>query len=270
MTDATLSARELILALLDSSSSATLKASYLVAAGARFGMDPRSIRVALGRLVKDGSLTQSGRGEYAPHSRSGELRERVRNWATVEDTLVPWSGRWLAVPLGDLGRSNKSRVRARERALRLLGFAAHSATLWLRPANLADAPQRTRERLLDLGLDTQAVLLEVSDVAPDDGIDAEQLWPRAALEAGYREQLRTLSASRARLATLDEAAAGRETLLVGRAVTRAILLDPLLPEELVDTNLRGRVVTEMAAYDRLGKDLWRAFYATHYTTHVHG
>ena len=86
------SARELILTLIDSAASKTLSARYFVAAGELFEVDPRSIRVALGRLVKDGSLVQVERGTYSLGSRGGTLHRLVRNWSRVESSLKPWRG----------------------------------------------------------------------------------------------------------------------------------------------------------------------------------
>ena len=50
-----LSARELILTLIDSAASQSLSARYFVAAGQLFDMDSGSMRVALGRLVREGA-----------------------------------------------------------------------------------------------------------------------------------------------------------------------------------------------------------------------
>ena len=62
---------------------------------------------------------------------------------------------------------------------------------------------------------------------------------------------------------MDVADLACETLLVGRAVTRDILLDPLLPEALVNTALRREMIEAMRAYDRRGKAFWRNFLRTH-------
>ncbi len=47
-----LSARELILAIVDSAAKPNLSAAYLVRAGALYDIDSRAIRVAIARLVK--------------------------------------------------------------------------------------------------------------------------------------------------------------------------------------------------------------------------
>ena len=114
--DDRLSARELVLALMDSATARSLSASYLIAAGQLFEMDAGSIRVALARLVRNGSLSTAGRGRYALGSRAGTLHTLVRNWSRAEQSLAAWSGGWLAVFVSHLARSNKTRVRGNERA----------------------------------------------------------------------------------------------------------------------------------------------------------
>lgn len=257
------SARELILTLIDSAASKTLSARYFVAAGELFEVDPRSIRVALGRLVKDGSLAQVERGIYSLGSRGGTLHRLVRNWSRVETSLKPWRGGWLTVLTGHLARSDRTKKRSRERALRLFGFAESRTGLWVRPDNLVTDMQSLHASLLELGLDDDALAAVVSELLPREAIDAASLWDRAALEARYTDHLQALSASMAKLASLPAEHAATETLLLGRAVTRDILLDPLLPDELVNTTLRRNMVEAMRQYDRQGRSFWRAFYKAH-------
>ena len=65
------------------------------------------------------------------------------------------------------------------------------------------------------------------------------------------------------MTTLDPEGAAIETLFLGRAVTRDILLDPLLPDELVDAGLRKAMVDAMQRYDRRGRAFWREFYRSY-------
>ncbi len=258
MTGVPLSAPEFILALLDSAPNVEMRAADLVAAAGAFAIDARTIRVALGRLTKQGVLKTKARGSYQVGQRGDGVRRAVISWADAEASLKPWDHRWLAVYLGNLSRSDKSALRARERALRLKGFELADAGLAVRPANLKSDCGAVRDELVGLGMDAQALVMVVDAVTPQDRFT--NLWDRAALESAYRQHLRDLEESTARLSGFDPTTAARETLLVGRAVTREIVLDPLLPEELVDTRLRGRMINAMRTYDRLGKRAWRDFY----------
>ncbi len=257
-----LSARDLILTLIDSASRRTLSARYFVAAGDLFSMDQSSVRVSLARLVKDGSLRQSGRGQYQLGSRGGTLHRLVRNWAKVESSVKPWTGNWVSVLTAHLPRSDKTSLRGRERALRLFGFAQPQLGLWVRPDNLQLELAPLRDALVDLGLEAQALTCCISQLAPHNAVDYA-LWDRDSLEQRYRGNLKALAESVNSLTDKTEAEAGRETLLLGRAVTRDILLDPLLPEEMVDVQLRGQMVEAMREYDQLGKVFWRGFEVAH-------
>lgn len=258
-----LSARELILTLMDSTSARALSASYLIAAARLFDMDPGSVRVALARLVREGSLTGAGRGRYALGSRAGTLQSLVKNWSRAEASLVDWQGEWLTVLVGHLARSNKAAVRGNERALNLFGFAEMAAGLWIRPANLARTLDQVRADLLELGLVPGSLCAQMRQIAPPERLDPEALWQTEALARRYHENVRLLAQSTERLAGLDDAGAARETLLLGRDVTRAILLDPLLPDALVDAAARRQMIDAMREYDRIGKAYWREFFQQH-------
>lgn len=257
----TLTAPELILSLADAAPEPRLSSAELVAAGALLGIDAGAMRVALGRLVKKGVLVQQTRGVYRLGGRGGKLHRRVQDWYRVEDQLAPWKGDWLAVFTAHLGRSDKAGLRARERALRLKGFAAARPGLAVRPANLRAPLGALRGELTDLGLDPDALVVGVDRVDPWHPLDPCTLWDLAALEQRYLDDCARLERSTDRLTRLDVQSAARETLLVGRAVMRHILTDPLLPEEMVDAALRRRLIEAMKAYDRLGKTCWRAFYS---------
>ncbi len=263
MSESRLTARELILTLIDSAAGTTLSARYFVAAGQLFGLDASSVRVALGRLVRDGSLVQAERGSYSLGTRGGTLHRLVRNWARVEASLKPWRGGWLTIVTGHLPRSDKTRRRSRERALRLFGFAESMPGLWVRPDNLVSDVAEVHDALLELGLDAEAVAGVFSQMRPDHAIAPSRLWDRLLLETRYVRHLEALSDSSERLPLLGPEQAAIETLLLGRTVTRDILLDPLLPDELVDTALRKRMIAAMRAYDRQGRSFWRAFHREH-------
>lgn len=258
-----LSARELILTLMDSTSARTLSASYLIAAGRLFDMDPGSIRVALARLVRESSLTGAGRGRYALGSRAGTLHTLVMNWSRAEASLVDWQGEWLTVLVGHLARSNKAAVRGNERALTLFGFAEMATGLWVRPANLARSLDQVRADLLELGLVPGSLCAQIRQIAPPERLDPELLWQTPALAERYHQNVQRLADSTQRLKELDDAAAARETLLLGREVTRDILLDPLLPDALVDAAARRQMIDAMRSYDRVGKAYWREFFRQH-------
>ncbi|MFV2090120.1 MAG: hypothetical protein ACC642_05655, partial [Pseudomonadales bacterium] len=187
----------------------------------------------------------------------------VRNWSQAEASLKRWSGAWLAIYVGHLARSNKTQVRSTERALKLYGLAQAKPGLWVRPDNLKVQLGEIRASLLALGLARMSIAAHISHFEPDGSIVPSELWNRSELECRYGKHIRELAASGRRLAHLDDQKAAGEALLIGRRVTRDILLDPLLPDELIDGDLRRCMVAAMRDYDKTGKSLWRRFFAAH-------
>jgi phenylacetic acid degradation operon negative regulatory protein len=177
--------------------------------------------------------------------------------------LKAWSGGWLSIFVGHLARSNKTQVRSTERSLQLHGFAETQPGLWLRPDNLRASLSAVFKSLTALGLASNSIGAEINRFEPPDSINPAQLWHRAALERLYRAHIATLATSRDKLATLEHRQAAGETLLIGRRVTRDVLLDPLLPDELVDAELRRAMIDAMKEYDKVGKSLWREFFLEH-------
>ncbi len=259
MDDTNLTARQLILALLDSAPAPQIQAASLIAAGELFGMDPGAIRVATARLVRDRVLESTARGIYTVGGGGADLHRTVLSWADLEATLKPWTGEWLAIYLGSLRRTNKTIVRARERALQLKGFATIDSGLAVRPANLKASLPVLLEDLRQLGLDPSASLHRIAETAGGTGFAA--LWDTDGLAGRYQRHIDEIARSTRGIEDLAPRAAAKETLLVGRAAIREILRDPLLPAELVDSHLRRELVRRMKRYDRLGKSCWRAFYA---------
>lgn len=87
-------------------------------------------------------------------------------------------------------------------------------------------------------------------------------WPTTKLEAAHIRLAEQLQQSRKKLAGRADGKAAAETLLLGRKAVRAILEDPLLPEEWgSDAGLRT-LVAAMSDYDAIGKKVWSAYLAT--------
>lgn len=94
------------------------------------------MRVALGRLLRDGMALLVARGVYALGRAAGAIHLKARGWGETEGRVRPWAGRWVTVLVDHLGRTDRRQVQARERALRLTGFAASPAGAWVRLDNL--------------------------------------------------------------------------------------------------------------------------------------
>ncbi|ONF95347.1 hypothetical protein SPHI_24390 [Sphingomonas jeddahensis] len=217
-------------------------------------LDGAAMRVALGRLCREGIARQVERGLYAIGPEGAVLDRRARGWGEAPQRVREWNGRWVIVLADHLGRSDRRQVRRRERALTLYGFAATAAGGWVRPDNLAEGLPDLAAELRAIGLDGDATVLGDAVALADDGWRG--LWPAAAIEAGYRFWIAEMAGSLARIPALSVEAAARETLLLGQSVIRAINRDPLLPAALVDVPLRDEMVAAMRGYDDAGKACW--------------
>ena len=251
------SARELLLKLLvarANRANRALDAADAIRACALFGITANSVRVALNRLLVSGLVESVGRGQYRLGPAGAATGREVAQWRQVADRLQPWDGSWvLALP----PRGERKAMRDGQRALDMLGFRALDAGLYVRPDNLAGSVPRMRERLLDLGLDANAHVLQARELDATREAQARRLWDTKAIAAGYTRTQRLLQASLARLPQLAPDEAARLAWHDGDAAIRQLVFDPLLPEPLVSTATRDAFIASVVAYDQAGLLIWR-------------
>ena len=157
--------------------------------GRLFDIEAAATRVAVGRLVKQGFIESVARGTYSIGPQGRLMAETASSWMEAELRLRPWSGGWIVVHSSHLGRTNKTALRARERAFRLNGFAELVAGLWCRPDNFREPPSATRDRLLSLGLEDDAVIRQINadPLLPDEMIDATARREMISAMVAYNE-----------------------------------------------------------------------------------
>lgn len=249
--------RSLALWFLSTADPTPLRAATLVDRAAIFDIDAPAVRVALGRLAREGLVRQVERGVYALGPQAEALHVKARAWAEVEQSVRPWRGDWIVTLVDHLGRTDRRRLLAREQALRLTGFKASASGLWVRPDNLRREQGALFDALRGLGLDAQALLLAGCRAQAADDAAFRGLWPVAEIEAGYRFWIAEMHESSARIENMSIAAAARESFLLGQSVIRAINSDPLLPQELIDGALRCEMIDAMKAYNAVALEYWR-------------
>lgn len=225
----------------------------LVQAGELFGMADNSVRVALTRLVADGHVESPQRGRYRLGPAAAAIGEKVSSWRRLERFLdeAEWTGGWwVSVAVGA--------ARHRSRALRMWGFRELVPGTSVRPDNLSlDAP-KLGERLRQLGVNADDLLIRTDSLAEREA-QARQLWAEDGLEDAYTRLTTRLRASMTALDQLAPPDALREAFLVGREGIRALVLDPLLPAPLVDVGKRKVLQDTLRHYDERGQALWRRF-----------
>lgn len=253
------SPKRLVLSLMSAHNLDRVEISRLLQWGSLFGIDAAAMRVTVGRLTRQGLLCSPQRGVYCIGPEGEIISQTARDWVNVEQRIGRWRGEWIMVHTSHLGRSNKVALRARERAFRLNGLAEFVSGLWCRPANFSEPLSGTRARLLALGLEPEAVILQTSKMPGRGTKELFALWPRRELEKSYSRHIRSMEKSLSGLHNLNLADAARETMLIGEAVIRQINADPLLPDPMVDIHSRRKMIELMKGYDRSGRDIWLEF-----------
>jgi phenylacetic acid degradation operon negative regulatory protein len=255
--------RHLILNMLLGADSQALTAREAVVACALFGVREASTRVALARLAATGMVEATARGAYRLGPNAHELAAQVATWRDAEQRVCDWSGGWIAVHVGALGRRDRRALQARERALHLLGLAELERGLHVRPANLAGGVADVRARLHSLGLEDAAAVFVAQDFDPAREQQARALWDGRELTRRYRETKRRLDAWLARSDTLAPEVAARESYVLGNDAIRELVFDPLLPAPLVDTAARNAFLAAVVRFDAAGQAIWQRFLDSH-------
>jgi phenylacetic acid degradation operon negative regulatory protein len=252
-------ARQLLLNLLLAAEHEVLSAAEAVKACTLFGISPNNARVALARLVSEGLIEPVGRGEYRLGQAGRALGVDVVAWREAERLTRPWDGGWIAVSQAGTARSDRPALRRQERALALVGLRELDPGLFVRPDNFAAGIEGTRERLFALGLDAHTPVFVARDFDTRRESRARRLWSGAALARGYRDGVQKLQRSISRLASLSPEAAAREAFLLGDQAIRQLVFDPMLPEPLVDVEMRRAFAEALRDYDAAGLRAWRQF-----------
>lgn len=170
-------------------------------------------------------------------------------------------GSWIAVATGGLPRSDRKILRARDRALSLLGFRQLDKGLYIRPNNLQGGINGVRKRLLNLGLGKEAIIFKADDFDDQRQKKAWALWSDMQLATHYKEMSAQLNEWLANKDNLSADAALREVFMLGDAGIRSVIFDPLLPAPLVDEAARQQYFDTVRRFNDEGRRLWLAFFA---------
>lgn len=249
--------RHLMLKFLLVADGEAMTAREAVAACALFGIRENSVRVALVRLAAAGMIEAAGRGSYRLGANATGLADDVSTWRTVESRVRAWSGGWIVVHCGALGRSDRSALGRRDRALQLLGFRELEREFFVRPDNMAGGVAAVRERLFKLGLDSSAAVFLATEFDAARDAHARSLWDGHALTSSYRQTRQQLEKWLEHAAALEPDVAARESFLLGSSAIRQLVFDPLLPDPLVDAALRRAFVDTVLRFDEAGHVIWQ-------------
>jgi len=249
-------AKRIILELLSASDDHESAAASVVSAGKLLGITENNVRVALTRLVADGTLELTARGHYKLGAATQALTRQVTSWRELEKQVRRWDGSWVCVALAKVASDDRAAARRRDRALRLLGFRALERQVAVRPDNLDGGVDALRDRLYELGLETSSLVFRASDFDPATDARARRLWNADRLTASYHATRERIDRWLVAVTDLPLRTAAREAFFFGGDVLRMILFDPRLPEPLVDVAARRALVDAGKRLDTAGRRIW--------------
>lgn len=224
-----MTARSVVLSVLLGAHPAWATASELVRLTADFDIREPTVRVALTRMVGAGDLVRSQDG----YRLSDRLLARQRR---QDDAINPrvrdWDGTWTTLVVTSIGTDARTRAALRT-TLQHSRFAELREGVWMRPDNLdATLPTEVTDRVR---------VLSARDGDPDDLV--ARLWDLT----GWARDGHDL---------LDEMASAADVparFVVAAAMVRHLLVDPVLPEELLPDDWPGAALRQ--AYNGFAAEL---------------
>jgi phenylacetic acid degradation operon negative regulatory protein len=253
------SSSDIVLDLLFAHTDHQLSAQALCQAGELFGISKQSMRVALTRLAQQDKIGNTGRGNYRLNPGGNTLFRDVDDWLHKENRARVWKGQWLGIHVDAVARADKTAWRRHEKAIALRGFRPLRKFLYVRPDNLKGDLEQTRAELHALGLIDTALLFEIATLQAQEDAYARSLWEVQQLRQQYCALLELVARSARGLPKLPDGQAARESLLVGREVIRHIILDPLLPAQMMPPEERHALIAAAREYQVQARRHWTAF-----------
>jgi phenylacetic acid degradation operon negative regulatory protein len=248
--------RKIILDILMAGNGMPLSSKEAVSACLLFGIGEVSTRVALTRLLSEQLTETAGRGIYKLGPNAMEIADDVSTWRTTDQVVRVWHGDYITVYGHALGRTDRTALVRRERALRLLGFRELEKGLYIRPNNIGNGLAGVVQRLQHLGLEPEALVCVSSQFDQTTEQRIQTLWDGAALNRTYRQLSQQLQEWMQDVDELPLDIAAKEALLLGRSAIHQVVFDPLLPAPMVDVAERERFVKVVRQFDKIGKDVW--------------
>lgn len=225
-----------------------------------FGITQNNARVTLARLTADKLVEAPRRGYYRLGEGAIPAVGVLNDWPNHEAQVCDWHNDWIGVFIGALGRTDRTGLRRRMRVLNLAGFEELEQGLFIRPNNLKGGVETLRKRLYQLGLESQARVFRLDSFSDAEQQQAITLWDVDALTALYQQECDDMQQWMANADQLTVEEGARQSFVMGDEVLRNIAYDPMLPSEMIDTELRAKRVAMMVEYDRVGKSYFYKLY----------
>ena len=252
-----LNARHLVLDLLYASKNHQISVKRMLCAAKLLGITENAVRVAITRLAQDQFIYCVSRGIYAmtykKFNNDVGLLKNPELYLSTE-----WDGSYILVSTGSLGRTDRSALAKREKALAYYGFRAIDSALYIRPNNLSPSILELKQLMVAFGLEASAQFFKVSQV--ESVRKVRELWNTAELIAGYHQASQSIQHWIAQAETLDLAAAAHSSFFVGKATILTLRHDPLLPAEWIDIQARSSLERDVRDMYQRGRQVWEQYF----------
>ncbi len=246
--------KSLILSMLQASPNQAMPVKTLVSIGKLFGFTGNTIRVRTTRLLHEGTIESDERGLYRLSQKGVLMSRYIDRWKEGERRLKKWDGSWLCCMVP---KEKGKRLLITTRAFGFFGFREGLPGLWVRPDNLS------------LGFDELTVLLfKIGRIEKGEMFVASRfsvklteqwqrfLWPIEKILRNQQLLMLKMEKSTARLGKMLLEDALLESYLLGSEAIQMLVLDPLLPDEMMDVGIRAKLTRMMLDYDKIGKKIW--------------
>ncbi len=248
--------RRIILDILMAGNGVPITSKEAVSACLLFGIGEVSTRVALTRLLSEKLTETAGRGIYRLGANAMEIADDVSKWRHADQSVRVWHGDYMTIYGHALGRTDRTALVRRERALRLLGFRELEKGLYIRPNNICTNLASVTDRLQHLGLESGAIACVSSQFDAYTEQRIQSLWDGEALNERYKILSQQLQNWMQQADQLPLDIAAKESLSMGSAAIHQVVFDPLLPAPMVDVAERENFVKVVRQFDKVGKEIW--------------
>lgn len=253
----TVTAKSLILDLLRTSKPSALPVRLLINTAAIFDISENAMRVNLNRLIKRDVISQDSRGYYQVSETTSPLRTWVASWRAGEQRIRPWQQQWLNLQISS--SLNASAAKQLQRAAFRFGFRQYWDNSWIRPDNLSINNADLSQLLEQLSEQNSFMLMQVQQFSGNK--KPAQLWQPEKVEQVYRSHITALQDSINNIDSAELASRFRDSFILGGNCIHTLAIDPLLPAELINVELRDELTQLMKTYDRMCTPYWQQLFS---------
>lgn len=253
------SAQNLILDVLKLNQPEHSNVRNLIKLGDFFNITENTIRVTLARLCKAEMIISTRRGFYTISARATRVEQELWNWRKSEQIVKDWEGHYIILSCRHNKMHDQVIRKKNQKALKLMGFAEFEENTYIRPANLIYTNQKIKEKLIRLGLTTQANIFTAYNIEASHERLIEHLWKPAQLNQYYIEHAQKMQNWMLQQHLHSQKELIQGSYLLCQDAIRHIFFDPLLPEPYINQKNRQNLIDTTYRFEINGIKIWRDY-----------